>query len=83
MQEILLGPVEDFYGQIAKIMDEVKVFQGNRYDYMVLYVDDRWPAGLVYMTPYQIRQYLHYGDLLSLDWQLKRENMYGWVFCRP
>ncbi len=47
MQEILLGPVEDFDGQIAiiKIMEKVKECQGNRYDYRVFYTDDGRPAG--------------------------------------
>lgn len=35
------------------------------------------------MTPYQIRQFLWYGDVSSLDWQIKRKNMYGLVFCGP
>ncbi len=35
------------------------------------------------MTPYQVRQYLRYGDLQSLDFQLKRKNTFGWVFCGP
>ncbi len=35
------------------------------------------------MTPYQVRQFHCYGDLVSLDWQLKRKNKYGWVFCGP
>ncbi len=35
------------------------------------------------MTPHQISQFLWYGDILSLDWQLKRKNSYGWVVCGP
>lgn len=35
------------------------------------------------MTPFQIRHFLRYGDLIALDSQLKRKNNYGWVFCGP
>ncbi len=82
-QEILLGPVENFDGQIAivKLMEKVIECQGNRYNYRVFYTDDRQPAGLMYMTLYQIQQFLQYGDLSSLDWQLKRKNTNRWVFC--
>lgn len=85
MQEVLVGPIDDFDGQIAivKIMEKVKQCQQNRFDYRVFYADDARPAGFMYMTPYQVRQYLRYGDLQALDFQLKRKNTYGWVFCGP
>ncbi len=69
VQEIFFGPNEDFDGQIVivKIMEEVKECQGNRYAHRVFYADIRRPAGSIYMTPYQRRQYLCYRDLLSLD----------------
>ncbi len=59
----------------------LKKGQGNRYSYKVVYAYDGWPAGSMYMKPYQIRQFLCYVDLSSLDWQLKRKNVYGWVCC--
>ncbi len=64
-------------------MDKVKECQRNRYDYRVFYTDYSQPAGLMYMTLYQIWRFLQYGDLSSLDWQLKRKNTYRWVFCGP
>ncbi len=64
-------------------MEKVKQCQDNRFDYRVFYAEDGRPAGMMYMTPYQIRPYLTYSDLSLLDWQLKRKNTYGWVFCGP
>ncbi len=61
----------------------MKQCQDNRFDYRVFYAEDGHPAGIMYMTPYQIRQYLRYSDLSSLDWQIKRKNTYCWVFCGP
>ena len=85
MQDIVLGSVEDFDGQIAivKIMEKVKQSQENGFDYRVFYAEDGRPAGLMYMTPFQIRQFLCYCDLTALNWQLKRMNTHGWVFCGP
>ncbi len=47
MQEIFLGPVEDFDDQIAvvKILEKVKEYQQSIYDYRVFYADDGMPAG--------------------------------------
>ncbi len=55
MQDILLGYVEDFDGQIVivKNMEKVKGSQENGYDYRVFCVEDGRPAGLMYMTPVQ------------------------------
>ncbi len=64
-------------------MEKVKLCCKNGFDYRVFYAEDQRPAGIMYMTPYQIRQFLRYGEVLSLDWQLKRKNTYGWVFCGP
>ena len=85
MQEVLIGPADEFNGQIAvvRIMEKVKECQRDGFDYRVFYADDNRPAGMMYMTPYQIRQFLRYGDILALDCQLKRKNTYGWVFCGP
>ncbi len=85
MQEVLLGSVKDFDRQIAivKIMEKVNQCQGNGYDYRVFYAEDGRPGVIMYMTPYQMRQFLLYGDVSSLDWQLKRKNTYGLVFCGP
>ena len=85
MQEVLLGDINDFDGQIAvvKIMEKVKLCRENGFDYRVYYADDNRPGGMMYMTPYQIRQFLCYGDLIALDSQLKRKNNFGWVFCGP
>ncbi len=59
MQVILLGYVEDFDGQIAivKIMEKVNQSQENEFDYRVFYAEDGRPAGLMYMTPFQIRHF--------------------------
>ncbi len=84
MQEVLLGSPEEFDGQIAivKIMEKVKLCRKKGFDYRVFYEEDQHPAGVMYMTPYQIRQFLCYRELLSLDWQLKRKNTYGCVISQ-
>ncbi len=64
-------------------MEKVKHHQRNGYDYQVFYAKDGCPAGMMYMTLYQTWQFLCYSVLVSLDWQLKRKNTYGWVFFGP
>ncbi len=83
MQEVLVGPIDKFNGQITvvKIMEKVKECKDNQFDYRVFCAEDERPAGIMYMTPYQIRQYLRYGDVFALDFQLKRKNKYGQKFC--
>ncbi len=82
---MLQGSIEDFDRKIAifKIMEMVKQCQENGYVYRVFYAEDGHPGGIVYMTPHQIRELFGYCDVSSLDWQLKRKIMYGWVFCGP
>ncbi len=77
--------MEDFDGQIAivKFMEKVKQSKENGFDYRVFYAENGSPAALMYMTPFQIRQFLCYCDLIALNWQLKRMNTHGWVFCGP
>ncbi len=71
MQEVLLGSPEEFDGQIAidKIMEKVKFCREKGFDYRVFHAEDQCPAGLMYMTPYQIRQFLCYKELFSYIWK--------------
>ncbi len=63
-------------------VEKVKHCQGNGYDFGVFYAQDGHPAGMMYTMPYPW-QVLCHSDLNSMDWQLKRKNTYGWVFCGP
>lgn len=77
VQEILLGSAEELGGQIAvvKIMEKVKEYQENGYDYRVFYAEDGGQAEIMYMTLYQIRKFLLHGDLTALDWQLNMKHI--------
>ncbi len=49
MQDVLLGNIEDFdrHIEIVKIMEKVKQYQGDGYDYQVFYAEDRRPTGIM------------------------------------
>ncbi len=61
----------------VKIMENVKIYQGNGYDYKIFYAEDGQLLGMMYMTSYQISQFLWYKDLVALDWKLNRRTLMG------
>ena len=84
MQEVLVGigrdPTEEF--AILKVMRKVKECQPLGYDYRVFtHSSDSRPSGVLHMTPYQIKSFIRYGDVLSIDGQAKRKNTFGWSYC--
>jgi hypothetical protein len=84
-ESMTIGDNENFDGKLAivKIMEKVKESQDKDYNYKVYYDEEGRPSGIMHMTPYQVRQYIIYGDVFALDVQAKTKNTFGWVFCGP
>ena len=84
MQEVLVGfghdPTEEF--AILKVMQKVKECQTLGYDYHVFtHTSDSRPPGVLHMTPYQIKSFIRYEDVLAINGQAKRKNTFGWSYC--
>ena len=77
--EIFMGDDPNEF-ELVRIMELVKKSQPNGYDYRVYRGVDGRPRGVIQMTPFQKKSDIRYGDVLSMDAQLKYRNTLGWVY---